>query len=342
MKSMERVLTSLSFIEPDRVPLFLLFTMHGAKELKISIQEYFSKSESVVEGQLLLRQKYEHDCYYSFYYAAIETEAFGGEVIYQEDGPPNAGKPIFTKESVKNVKIPNVKETACLVKVLNCIQGLKQYSKSEVPIIGVVMSPFSLPVMQLGFENYLELLHYDTEIFWELMRLNMEFCVEWANAQIEAGANAICYFDPISSPTIIPINQYLNTGWKIAKETIAKIGGLVAVHFASGISNPIIENTIMSGASIVGVSFLDSLEDIKILSYQKASILGNLDGIKMASWTEDEAEENVKRTIQKVGEGGGFILSDNHGEIPYQVPNFVLQKISDSVKKWGRYPLQIN
>ncbi|MCP5495480.1 MAG: hypothetical protein H7A23_13070 [Leptospiraceae bacterium] len=230
MKSMERVLTSLSFIEPDRVPLFLLFTMHGAKELKISIQEYFSKSESVVEGQLLLRQKYEHDCYYSFYYAAIETEAFGGEVIYQEDGPPNAGKPIFTKE----------------------------------------------------------------------------------------------------------------TGWKIAKETIAKIGGLVAVHFASGISNPIIENTIMSGASIVGVSFLDSLEDIKILSYQKASILGNLDGIKMASWTEDEAEENVKRTIQKVGEGGGFILSDNHGEIPYQVPNFVLQKISDSVKKWGRYPLQIN
>ncbi|MGM0366603.1 MAG: hypothetical protein ACQEP5_08730 [Actinomycetota bacterium] len=29
---MERVLTSLQFREPDKVPLFLLLTMHGAKE----------------------------------------------------------------------------------------------------------------------------------------------------------------------------------------------------------------------------------------------------------------------------------------------------------------------
>jgi len=37
MTSMERVLTTLSHKEPDRVPLFLLATMHGAKELGLSI-----------------------------------------------------------------------------------------------------------------------------------------------------------------------------------------------------------------------------------------------------------------------------------------------------------------
>jgi len=50
MKSLERVLTTLSHREPDRVPLFLLVTMHGAKELGLSIREYFSKAEYVVEG----------------------------------------------------------------------------------------------------------------------------------------------------------------------------------------------------------------------------------------------------------------------------------------------------
>ncbi len=45
--SMERVLKSLSFQEPDRVPLFLLLTMHGAKELGMTIREYFSSAENV-------------------------------------------------------------------------------------------------------------------------------------------------------------------------------------------------------------------------------------------------------------------------------------------------------
>ena len=47
MTPMERVLTTLSHKEPDRVPLFLLLTMHGANELGLSIKEYFSKGEKV-------------------------------------------------------------------------------------------------------------------------------------------------------------------------------------------------------------------------------------------------------------------------------------------------------
>jgi uroporphyrinogen decarboxylase len=44
MTPLERTLTSISQKEPDRVPLFLLTTMHGAKELGISIREYFSRA----------------------------------------------------------------------------------------------------------------------------------------------------------------------------------------------------------------------------------------------------------------------------------------------------------
>lgn len=340
MNSMERVLTTLAFKEPDRLPYFLLFTMHGAKELNLSINEYFSRSDSVVEGQLSLRKKYKHDCYYTLFYASIETEAFGGEVIYQNDGPPNAGKPILHKNNIKQVKIPRVKETPCLKKVLETIKTLKEESKDEVPIISVVMSPFSLPVMQLGFESYLELMQFDEEIFRNLMQLNMEFCIEWANAQLEAGATAICYFDPVSSPTIVPVKQYLQTGWKMAKEAISQIKGPVAVHYASGIAYPILNNTIQSGASVIGISTLDNIEEVKKLSYKKATILGNLDGIKLCSWNLSEVEENVKKLIRKAGKGGGYILSDNHGEIPYQVSEEVLKTISESVQKWGRYPLQ--
>ena len=76
MTSMQRVLTTLGHKEPDRIPLFLLLTMHGAKELGLSIKDYFSKAENVVEGQLKLRKKYRNDCIYNFFYAPVEIEAW--------------------------------------------------------------------------------------------------------------------------------------------------------------------------------------------------------------------------------------------------------------------------
>ncbi|HSO82907.1 MAG TPA: methylcobamide--CoM methyltransferase MtbA, partial [Thiocapsa sp.] len=42
------------------------------------------------------------------------------------------------------------------------------------------------------------------------------------------------------------------------------------------------------------------------------------------------------------GHGGGFILSDNHGEIPYQVPEDTLLAISEAVHRWGTYPLDVS
>ena len=68
MNSMQRVLTALSHKEPDRVPMFLLTTLHGAKELGLTIEEYFSRADYVAEGQMRLLKKYRSDCLYPFYY----------------------------------------------------------------------------------------------------------------------------------------------------------------------------------------------------------------------------------------------------------------------------------
>ena len=69
MTSMQRVLTTLQFKEPDRVPLFLLLSLYGAKELQLSPQEYFSSADNIIKAQLRMQIKYRSDCYYSFFYA---------------------------------------------------------------------------------------------------------------------------------------------------------------------------------------------------------------------------------------------------------------------------------
>jgi uroporphyrinogen decarboxylase len=315
--------------------------MHGAKELGLSIRDYFSKAEHVVEGQLRLRAKYRHDCVYAFFYAAVETEAYGNAPIYFDDGPPNAGEPIIRQpEDIKFLEPPKPAEKACLAKVLRAIELLKAKVGDDAPIIGGVMSPFSVPVMQMGYDKYIELMYEQPEWFDRLMRVNEEFCVAWANAQLQAGATAICYFDPVSSTTNTPREKYLETGFQIAKRTIARIQGPTATHFASGRCLPIVNDVAQTGTAVIGVSALENLMDLKAQARGKLTLLGNLNGVEMRRWTPQQAEAAVKQAVAQAGRGGGFILSDNHGEIPFQVPDQVLHAISDAVHRWGRYPLE--
>ncbi len=339
MTSLQRVLTTLGHQEPDRVPLFLLVTMHGAKELGMGLQEYFSCGENVAEGQLRLREKYGHDCLYSILYAALEVEAWGGEVVFRDDGPANSGEPfIRDAEQIRSLEPPDVATSTVLARALRATELLKQRSH-DVPIIGVVMSPFSLPVMQMGFEAYLDVMMERRDLFDRLMAVNEEFCVAWANAQLSAGATAIGYFDPVSSTTIVTPQVYLETGFAVAQRTIARIQGPTATHFASGLCQAIIDDVARTGTAIVGVSADEDLAALKAAAAGKLTLLGNLNGLTMRLWTPREAETEVKTAIAAAAPGGGFILSDNHGEIPFQVADDVLMAVAEATRRWGRYPV---
>jgi len=287
-----------------------------------------------------MMKKYKNDCIYTFAYASIEIEAWGGEVLYRDAVAPNAGAPIIKDISkFLSTKTPIISETPCLRKVLDATEKIKSLVKDETPIIGVVMSPFSLPVMQMGFAKYLELIYYQPDLFKKLMQKNIEFCVEWANAQLRAGATAICYFDPLASPTIIDRETYLKTGYDVANKTLPLINGPTATHLASGIVLPVLDDIISTGSAVVGFSTQDSLKEIKQRSTGKISLIGNLNGIEMINWTKKKAEDEVKKLIAASGKNGGLLISDNHGEIPFQVSEDVLMAISEAVRTWGKYPL---
>ncbi|MGM0366604.1 MAG: uroporphyrinogen decarboxylase family protein [Actinomycetota bacterium] len=307
----------------------------------MSIKEYFSNSRYVAEGQWRLYEKYRNDCLYAFYYAPVEVEAWGGEVIYTQDGPPNSGQPfIRSKADIDKIRVSEMQEKKCLLKVLDTISELKQKAEGKVPVIGVVMSPFSLPIMQMGFERYLDIFYGDEDFFNRLMAVNKDFCIRWANAQVDAGADAICYFDPFSSTTVIEPRKYEKIGFKIAREVTSSLKAPTATHFASGKSYRILDLVARTGTKIVGVSWLENLTLIKNKCYNKLTVMGNLNGIEMRKWKAEDAEHKVKKAIFRGAAGGGFILSDNHGEIPWFVEDDTLMAVRDAVDKWGRYPLE--
>jgi uroporphyrinogen decarboxylase len=234
-----------------------------------------------------------------------------------------------------------VEQVPCLQRTLKVIAGLKEEVQDTVPIIGVVISPFSLPVMQMGFPAYFDLMYEQPELFRRLMAINQEFCCTWANAQFKAGATAIGYFDPLASPDMVPPELYRATGWGLVRHCISRFQGPAAVHLGSSRCLPIVDELTSVGAVILGVSVLEDLAQLKAETQGKITLLGNLNGIAMRRWTCEEARQKVQEALRAAASGGGFILSDNHGEIPWQVSDALLMEISAAVQEWGRYPLSL-
>lgn len=335
-----RVMNALQYKEGDRVPFFLFPTIHGASETGLNIKEYFSVPEYVVEGQLRMQKKYGHDCVYTYLYAPLMVEAFGGEVIYYDDAPPNSGEPFIKNfDDINKLQIPDIYDTKCLNKVLKITEKLKVKTEGRIPVIGTIFSPFSLPAMQLGLHRYIELIYERPDLFEKLMKINEEYCVQWANAQIAAGADIIVCLDPMACKSIIPKEHYIQMGYKIAQRTINRIKGFTVIHFASSPCLHILDDVIKIGANAVGASSLEDIGEVKsIASKGKVSLIGNLDVIKMNRWSKDDVARHVKDIMKKAGSGGGLIIAPSHGDIPLQVSDDTLLNISEAVTKWGRYP----
>jgi uroporphyrinogen decarboxylase len=306
----------------------------------MTLHEYFGSSRSVAEGWMRMHRLLQGDAVLGMFYAAQEHEAWGGSVRFFDDGPPNAGEPIVARvEDVLRLEPPRVEDCPRLQQVLEAIR-LVAGRLSPVPVLGAVVSPFSVPIMQLGFEAYLEVLLHRRDLFDHLMRINTAFAIEWGRAQAAAGAAMLVYFDPVASPDIVPTEMYRSLGQPVARQVIGSWPVGAAIGLASGRMLPVLDDLLATGAIGVSASGLEDLGEAKRRAKGRATIIGNLNGIEMRHWSDRDAEREVKRAIAAAGRGGGFILGEHHGEIPWQVPESVLQAVSASVREWGRYPLE--
>lgn len=338
LTSTERIMKTVGGEDVDRIPFILTLTHHGAKELGVSIEEYYHSPEKVVRGQLILHKKYQDDALMGANYFAMEIEPFGGEVIFFKDGPPNTGRPpIRDIEIINSLEVPKYDHILSYQNTLDIIRGLKAQVGTEIPIVGGILSPFSIPIVQMGFDRYFELLYRNPDEFNRLMRVNIDYATKWANDQLNAGATFIVYFDPLASTEMIPRKLFLEKGLPVARKVSQAIDGPIGYHFASGAATNTFGDVATLNPVAIGISSKDNIIELHQKFPSRPCILGNLSGINMVNWTQEEAESIVQTILIQGKSSGKFILSDNHGEIPYAVKDETLFGISRAIDRFGRF-----
>lgn len=284
--------------------------------------------------------KYGSDVIAGTWFAPMEYEAWGGQILWFDDGPPNSGAPVIRDiETIPSLQPPRVGDLPRGRWMLEALAEMRRRVGPDVPILGGVVSPHSLPVMLMGFEAYLNVILERRDLYERLTAVVEEWTVAWGNAQLAAGATALAYFDPLASTTILAPDQYRETGFKVARRTIPRLQGPTVTLLASGRSLPVIDTIAQTGTLAIGPSVMDDLHEVVAATRGRLTIVGNLNGIEMRHWTQQQAEAKVRDLVRTAGPGGGLIVCDNHGEIPIGVPEDTILAISEAVRTWGRFPI---
>ncbi|BDX05128.1 uroporphyrinogen decarboxylase [Planctobacterium marinum] len=252
-------------------------------------------------------------------YAAAEAEAFGASVDFFEDGPPNVAS-ILVETPFDLAKMPevNFSQSVPLSSTLHVISSMKSKLQGKALVSAVAVGPLSGPVMWMGMERWIEVLMTDSVFTKQVFDKYSAFSTAWARRQIEAGADLLTWFEPFASTSILPlklITQMIGPSLK----SICSLGVPVALHLASAPSFDIAELAYSSGVKVLSIGLHDDAHKLRMTTDKKLTLIGPIDGIGLHHWKGEKIAAKTRQAVDDFGHSGGLILSDAHGEIPWQV-----------------------
>lgn len=337
MTGMERLQKLLSGQKPDRVPVNLNLLDQGAKELGVSLREYYARGELVAEAQLRMREKYGYDTLLGMFYSALDAELMGcRNLIYADDGPPNVGHLVIqAPDDIKQLQSSNDLDShPRFCELATCISTLKKEAKGQWPVLGVVTASFTLPAMLMGVGAWLDLmLNGDSGLRERLLTECSTFVTRKILALREAGADLIVYVNPLASATFITPTKFrqLALPWILNDLKITGPDGIIFFN-GGGKINPILAD--VKEHTGIGAYYLNPFDDIvearKILGPQPL-IAGAINDIKLLDWTPDEVEQEVARIMQAGNQAGNFIFGTLL--MPYRIPEENIRALMNAVFK---------
>ena len=151
--SMDRLVAASKGEILDHIPVFCNLLDQGARELGLSIEEYFSNGENVALAQLKMLEKFGHDNVWSLFYVGKEAELFGCEKIrFAKDGPPNVEDYIIQSyDDIARLQVPDdISTHPAFAETAKCLAILKREVGGKVPICAYLTASMSLPALLMS------------------------------------------------------------------------------------------------------------------------------------------------------------------------------------------------
>jgi uroporphyrinogen-III decarboxylase len=338
---MERLAAAAQGETYDRVPVFCNLLDQGAKELGITLKEYYSKGEHVAEGQLRMREKYGYDNLWSLFYVGKEAELLGcRKIIFAEEGPPNVGEMVIRNhDDIGRLRVPDdIASHPAFGEELKCLRILKAEAGGKYPLCAYITASMTLPAILMGMEKWMGLLlSGPAALRDELLAKCSEFCRKEITAYRDAGADIFVYSNPFGSTDFLPMRIIEEVSFPWMERDLNPAGTQGVVYYCGGAQmNPVIDRVINRlGISAFYLSPLDDIAEGKRIIAGRALCAGVINDIPLIHWTRDEIRREVGRMLDEGMPGGRFFFGTL--VMPYGIPEENIRAMLEAAYEFGRY-----
>ena len=230
--------------------------------------------------------------------------------------------PIRTMADVEALRIPQMEQDVPYV--LETIRILRRELSGKVPLIGFGGAPFTLACYMVegkgskDFAQIKRMMYAAPDVYAALMEKITTMDMEYLNAQIKAGAQAIQIFDTwggILSPSdyekyVLPYTTRLINGLNRMETPI--------IHFVKG-AGTMLDSVQKAGGNVIGLDWHVNLGRARDVLGQGMAVQGNLDPTVLYA-PKEVIEKEVKRVLDENAGRAGHIFNLGHGILPTVAP----------------------
>ncbi len=237
--------------------------------------------------------------------------------------------PIRTMADVEALRIPQMEQDVPYV--LETIKILRRELEGKVPLIGFGGAPFTLACYMVegkGSKDWAtmkRMMYTAPEVYHALMEKVTTMDMEYLNAQIKAGAQAIQIFDTwggVLSPAdyvryVLPYTTKLINGLNRLETPV--------IHFVKG-AGSMLDIVKRAGGDVMGLDWHLDLGKARDILGPEMAVQGNLDPTVLFA-SPEIIEREVQRVLDENAGRPGHIFNLGHGILPTVPPENAIHMV---------------
>ena len=284
---------------PDSLPLMPITMMAAADIIGEKYGSYATDHAVHVKGQIAIAERYDIDHVSAISDPAVEASDCGGSIVMYEDQPPAIDERIALlsdKQKLAGLNAPKPSQGKRMSNRLRVISDLKHEVGDEKLVEGWIEGPCAESADLRGLNTLMLDFYDDAQFVRDLFEFVFEMEMDFAKAQIEAGADIIGVGDAAASligPELY--NEFVFPLEKRYADTIHELGAYSRLHIC-GNTTAILKRMSELSFDIVDIDFLVPFERTREEMGPKQIITCNIDPVRMLrNGNSDDILTELKR-----------------------------------------------
>ena len=249
-------------------------------------------------------------------------DAMGLGLYFVEGEGPKFEKVVRSAADVEQLKRPD--PSTSLAYVMDAVALIRKTLDGEVPLIGFSGSPWTLATYMVeggsskAFANIKSMIYSDPTTAHLLLDKLADAVIDYLNAQIESGAQAVQIFDTWGG--VLSPDMFKSFSLRYLEKIVnglhrAYDGKTIPVVLFCKACNSHLEVLADTGCDGLGVDWTMTLAEARTRVGERVSLQGNLDPAIMLT-NPEIIESQVKETLASYGKGNGHVFNLGHGITP--------------------------